>query len=147
MLVRILILFGLVALFFPLALGFAQVVPDPGNPDTFVQAVLNAVAAEQWGVVAILVAVAAVYVLRLVATRLPGALGAFFATKRGGAVTALLGGIVTALAGFVLGGKGISVPLLLSGLVLGIGAAGGWNVVKDLIWGDAPRPDLYPPKT
>lgn len=125
---------------------FAQVVPDPGaDGGAFFNQLVAAVASGDYRLVAILAAVGAVFLLRQFATRIPGAVGAFFKTKRGGALTALLGGVVTALAGLLIGKGPINVGLIVNGIVLGIGASGGWNVVKDLIWSDGPRPGLYPP--
>jgi uncharacterized protein GlcG (DUF336 family) len=112
-------------------------VPDPSDGGAFIQAILDAIASGQWKVVAILIAVAVVYALRQVATRLPGAVGLFFQSARGGALTALLGGVVTAVAGLVVGGGPITVGVFINGVVLGIMAAGGWTIIRRLIWGDA----------
>lgn len=145
----------------PLALGFlavlaamfaagplvtlAQVaVPDPADPSSFLSALLQAVAGGQWKLVSILVAVAVVYLLRQGAARLPGAVGAFFASARGGAVLALLGGVVTVLAGVLIQpGAKWSWAVMVNGFVLGVAAAGGWTLVRRLIWGDS-APSWYP---
>jgi hypothetical protein len=126
-------------------LALAQVaVPDPSQPDTFLSALLAAVAGGQWKVVAILATVGVVFLLRQGASRLPGAAGAFFASARGGAVLALLGGIVTVLAGVLIQpGAKLSAAVLLNGFVLGVAAAGGWTLVRRLIWGDE-APAAYP---
>lgn len=126
--------------------ALAQVIPDPGaDSGAFFNQLLDALAKGQWRVVGILAAIGVVYLLRQGATRLPGGLGTFFQSSRGGAVIALLGGVVTALAGILIGGGPINAALLINGVVLGIGAAGGWTVLRRLIWGDAP-PTLYPAK-
>jgi hypothetical protein len=117
--------------------------PDPTNTDQYVQAILNALAHGEWKVVAILVAVAIVYALRQVATRLSGPLGIFFKSARGGAVLALLGGIVTSLAGILYAGGAVNVGIILNGVVLGVMAAGGWTLIRRLLWGDA-APTVYP---
>jgi hypothetical protein len=133
----------LVALLLTPVFVFAQI-PDPGaDAGAFFQTLLGAIAKGQWRIVAILVAIGVVYLLRQSATRLPGALGDFFKSSRGGAVTALLGGVVTALAGLLIGGGPVNVGVLINGIVLGIGAAGGWNVLRRLIWSDA-APVAYP---
>jgi len=120
-------------------------IPDPSNPDSFLGALLQAVASGQWKLVAILAAVGVVFVLRQGAARLPGAVGAFFASARGGAVLALLGGVVTVLAGvLVQPGVKLTLAVVLNGLVLGVMAAGGWTLVRRLIWGDN-APAAYPP--
>lgn len=123
-----------------LAMLTAQVAEDPiGIFDQIGQAILQG----KWQAVAALVAVAVVFGARQGAARLPGKLGIFFASARGGALLALLGGVVTALAQAIVAGGEINVTLLVNGVVLGITAAGGWTLVRRLIWGDA-APTAYP---
>ena len=119
-------------------------IPDPGvDPGGFFSELARSIQSGKWQAVAALVAIAVVFVLRKFATKIPGKVGVFFGTNRGGAVLALIGGVVTALAQIVLSGQSLDVNILINGIVLGVTAAGGWTLVRRLIWGDAPPP-AYP---
>jgi len=118
--------------------------PDPGSdPGGFFSEFAGAIQAGKWQAVAALVAIAVVFVLRKFATKIPGKAGVFFGTNRGGAVLALIGGVVTALAQIVLSGQSLDLNILINGIVLGVTAAGGWTLVRRLVWGDSPPP-AYP---
>jgi len=122
-----------------------QAVPDPTvDFSGFVKMLTDAAGSGQWKLVGIVICVGVVFALRHFASRLPGKVGAFFQTARGGALLALLGGVATTLAGvLVQPGQKVSLAILLNGFVLGVAAAGGWNVVRRLIWGDD-APAAYP---
>lgn len=115
-------------------LALAQaVLPDPSNTDAFLQAIVDAITGGQWRAVVVLVAVGAVYALRAGGTKLPGKLGAFLASSRGGAVLALLFAVVSGLGALVLAGKAITLKSVLDVLLLGFTAIGGWVGVRRIL--------------
>jgi hypothetical protein len=128
---RRLVVFSLV---FPFA-AFAQVAtsPDPGNVESFARLVLDAVTSRNWALVASLAVVALVYVLR----RFAGAWWPVLRTARAGAVLAVLVAVAGAVANALLAGEAFTAGLLLKAFAIGLGAAGGFSVVKALLFGDA----------
>jgi hypothetical protein len=106
--------------------------PDPSNLEAFASSVLAAVTSGNWALLAALVLVGVVFLARRFgAKRVP-----FLATARGGALLALLGGVAGAIATALASGGPVSVALVLSGLQVGFLAAGGWTVLKKLLFGD-----------
>ncbi|WP_233604967.1 hypothetical protein [Corallococcus sp. AB030] len=132
MLRRLAVLF--LCLVFP-SVAFAQAnsTPDPGNVESFARLILDAVTARNWALVASLAVIALVYVLR----RFVGAWWPLLRTARAGAVLALLLSVSGAMANALLAGESFTVALLLKALTIGLGAAGGFTVVKTLLFGDA----------
>lgn len=115
-------------------LALAQAtIPDPSNTDAFLQAIVDAITGGQWRAVVVLVAVGAVYALRSGGTKLPGKLGVFLASSRGGAVLALAFAVVSGLGALVLAGKAITLKSVLDVLLLGFTAIGGWVGVRRLL--------------
>ncbi|MCY1045618.1 hypothetical protein OV208_30160 [Corallococcus sp. bb12-1] len=121
-------------LVFP-SIAFAQVAtsPDPGNVESFARLVLDAVTARNWALVASLAVVGLVYVLR----RFAGAWWPLLRTARAGAVLAVLVAVAGAVSNALIAGEGFTVALLLKALSIGLGAAGGFTVMKTLVFGDA----------
>ncbi|WP_223645548.1 hypothetical protein [Corallococcus sp. EGB] len=122
------------SLFLP-AVAFAQVATalNPGNVEAFARLVLDAVTARNWALVASLAVVALVYVLR----RYVGAWWPVLRTARVGAVLAVLLAVAGAVANALLAEEAFTVALLLKAVAIGLGAAGGFSVVKALLFGDA----------
>ncbi|RKG48806.1 hypothetical protein D7X30_40190 [Corallococcus sp. AB011P] len=58
-------------------------------------------------------------------------------TARAGAVLALLLSVAGAVSNALLAGEPFTIALLLKALTIGLGAAGGFTVVKTLLFGDA----------
>ncbi|WP_223744865.1 hypothetical protein [Corallococcus sp. AS-1-12] len=117
------------------AVAFAQEAgaPDPSNVESFARLVLDAVTARNWALVASLGVVALVYVLR----RYMGAWWPVLRTARAGAALAVLLSVAGAVANALLAGESFTVALLLKAVAIGLGAAGGFSVVKALLFGDA----------
>ncbi|NRD68606.1 hypothetical protein HRD49_43495 [Corallococcus exiguus] len=101
--------------------------------ESFARLILDAVTARDWALVASLAVIAIVYVLR----RFAGAWWPLLRTARAGAVLALLLSVSGAMANALLAGESFTVALLLKALTIGLGAAGGFTVVKTLLFGDA----------
>lgn len=108
-------------------------IPDPSNTDAFLQAIVDAITGGQWRAVVVLAAVGGVYLLRTFGTKIPGKVGEFLASNRGGAVLALLFAVVSGLGTMVLAGKAITFKAVLDVLLLGFTAIGGWVGVRRLL--------------
>jgi hypothetical protein len=63
--------------------------------------------------------------------------GVFFGTRRGGAVLAVLGGLAIAVATPIISGTPLGFDVVTNAIIYGVGAAGGWTVVRRLVLGDA----------
>ncbi|WP_255443052.1 hypothetical protein [Corallococcus sp. Z5C101001] len=122
------------SLFLPVV-AFAQVAtaPDPSNVEAFARLVLDAVTAQNWALVASLGVVVLVYVLR----RYVGTWWPWLRTARAGAALAVLLSVAGAVANALLAGEAFTVALLLKAVAIGLGAAGGFSVMKTLLVGDA----------
>ena len=109
-------------------------VPDPGaDPDTFIKALVSALAGGQWKVAGVLGAIGGIYLLRTFGTKIPGAVGAFLGTSRGGAFLALLATLVVGLGAALVAGTPITVNLVLGVLTTAFAAIGGWVGVRRLL--------------
>jgi hypothetical protein len=131
---KLMIIVALVALPF---LALAQVVPTPEDPSAFATFVLQAIQAKQWAVVGIAATIGLVFLLRKLGTKIPGAVGVFFGTRRGGALLAVLGGLAIAFATPIISGTPLGFDVVTNAIIYGVGAAGGWTVVRRLVLGDA----------
>lgn len=127
--------------FAPLVARAQELVPMLINPGDIsvdalqhlAQVALQAVTSGNWALLAALVLVGLVWaVRRWGASKVP-----FLASARGGALLALLGGIVGAVATALTAGAPVTAALLLKGLTVGVTAAGGWTVVRKLLFGDS----------
>ncbi|WP_254625390.1 hypothetical protein [Myxococcus sp. CA051A] len=107
-------------------------VPDPSRIEEFARLVFDAVTARNWALVASLAVVAVVYALR----RFGGTLFPWLASSRAGAVLALLVAVAGAVANALVAGESFTWTLLLKALGIGLGAAGGFSVLKALLFGD-----------
>lgn len=103
--------------------------PDPEQTGAFVKLVLDAISSRNWPLVAALAVVLAVWLVRRFATtRIP-----WLGTDRGGAVLVLVTSLAGAVASALLGGAGLSLPLLVEALSVALSAAGGFNLTKKLL--------------
>lgn len=121
------------------ALALAQAVPDPSSTDAFLGAMVQAVAAGDWKWLAVLAVIGLTFAVRKYGTKLPGAVGSFLATSRGGAVTALVFALVCALAPAIAGKVPWSVALVKDAVLLGFTAIGGWVGVRRIAGTAAPE--------
>ncbi|WP_253816164.1 hypothetical protein [Myxococcus xanthus] len=110
----------------------ASGVPDPGHVEEFARLVFDAVTTRNWALVASLAVVALVYVLR----RFGGEWLPVLRTARAGAALAVGVSVAGAVANALLAGELFSWGLLLKALGIGLGAAGGFSVLKALLFGD-----------
>lgn len=118
-----------------------QAVPDPGtNLGGWVDTVYSAVKTGGWKTLIVALVIGLVALIRFGAAKL----WSWFATDAGGALIALFGGIVTAVANAALAGA-LSWSTVWSGVVLGFTAAGGYSVLKrflqpllDKLWPPVP---------
>ncbi len=112
------------------------------NIEQVAQIVLNAVQSGNYRALAAGLLVLIIAAFRWVAPKLDGRLGALVKSDRGGAALAILAGLGGALTTALLAKQAINVQLLVSGVVTGVLAAGGFNVVKKLF---APSDKQTPP--
>jgi hypothetical protein len=101
--------------------------PTPDNFGEFVQAVLGAATSGQWALVAAFVLVAVVWGLR----KLPWPP---LKTPEGGAVLNILTGFAGAFLSALVGGAAFSWALVLTSLQVSVLAAGGWSLLKSLVF-------------
>lgn len=106
--------------------------PPEMTPESLAPLVLQAIQSGNWSLLASLALIALVWLAR----RYGGRFLPVLTTARGGAALALAGGIGGAVATALAAGAPVSVALLLKGLSVGLTAAGGWTVVRKLIFGD-----------
>ena len=97
--------------------------------EVFAKSVLGAVQSSNWRLLAALGVVGVVFALR----KWGGKKWPFLATDRGGAALALAFGVACAFSNAFAAGQVPSLSLLMTGLSVGLTAAGGWSVVKKLI--------------
>ncbi len=121
---------------FPIV-AFAQLVDPTVDPNAFTTQLLAAIQGGQWRVVVVLVAVGAIFLLRKLGTQIPGAVGTFLASNRGGALLALAFAVITGLGTALLGGTPITLKVVLDVLLLGFTAIGGWVGVRRILGMDA----------
>jgi hypothetical protein len=122
-----------VVLLFPLvALAAQATIPDPSQLEAFATFALNAVQSGNYSLVAALGVIAAVYALR----RFGGGRIPFLATDRGGALLVIITSVAGALATAFAAGTAVSLPLVISALVVALKAAGGFSLAKKLLFGD-----------
>ena len=122
--------------------AFAQVAgtPDPGNLTSFAQTAFSAVTSHNWALVASLAVIAVVYVLR----KFAGPKLKWITTDRGGAFLVIVVSVAGALANALLAGAHVGWGVLLTALQVGLGAAGGWAVVRKLLGISVPAPAPAP---
>ena len=133
---------GVAAVSSPVA---APVVTAPSAPGAILQGLLNAFQSRNWTMVAALLLIGVVALIRYAAPKLHGATGAWLNSNRGGSTLVLVCGILGAIGTALFGGAHISAQLILSGVLVGVMASGGWNVVWDLLSPCDKKPDLTGP--
>lgn len=111
----------------------AAVQVSPDDLTAFLKATFEAAAKHDWRVFAALLLVGVVWLARKYAMKLPGAVGSFFQGDRGGAVLALVLGVLGAVGHMLTAGAGFSLQTVTDGLVMAVTAAGGWTVFKHLL--------------
>ena len=122
----------------------AQIVADPSQSDAFLDAIAAAISSGDYKWAAVLGIVGLTALVRQFGPKIPGKVGLFLATSRGGAITALVLALVMALAP-AIGGKAPWSPLLVKdALLLGFAAIGGWVGVRRIV-GAAPPPVVPAP--
>lgn len=128
----------LIAVFLVPGLVLAQTLPDPGS-DGFVDFLIDAVSRGDYRYAAVLAVIGLTFLARTYGSRLPGALGEFFTSSRGGAILALLLALLTGLAPPLLGWVPWSVRVVFDALMAGFAAIGGWTGARRL-FGVVPAP-------
>lgn len=101
---------------------------------------LDAVKTGNWKLTLILALVLIIWGVRKYGSKLAAvpvkwvaAIGKFIASDRGGAVLAMVAGVIGSVAAYMVGGANLTPKVLLDGLLLGFTAAGGWVVMKKII--------------
>src|SRR5215213_10031168 len=109
----------------------------PDTFDSFVRSFADAVLVGDWRIVTGLACITLVFGFRSLAGKLPGGVGDFFRSDRGGAVSALLVGVLGSLGHVLYATKDpINAKTFVDGVVMGVTAAGGYATVKKLnLWG------------
>ena len=110
---------------------YAQVI-DPGamDPSVLIQLFFAKVQAGNWKAVAAIAAIGIVWALR----KFGGRYIPFLKTDRGGTLLTLATGITGGLGHALLVDAPITAELLTDGLAVGVTAAGGYVVVKRILW-------------
>jgi H+/Cl- antiporter ClcA len=111
--------------------GTQMLGPTPERIEEFARLVLDAVQNKNYALLVALVVVLAVYVLR----KFGGEFIPFFRTDRGGAVLVLAFSLAGAVANALTAGAPLSGGLLLAALQVGLTAAGGFTLIKRLLFG------------
>ena len=109
---------------------FAQVIDPSVDPSALLQLFLAKVQVGNWKAIAALVAIGAVWALR----KFGGRYIPFLKTDRGGTLLTLATGITGGLGHALLVDAPITAELLTDGLAVGVTAAGGYVVVKRILW-------------
>ena len=120
------------AVIFPV-LAFAQVVDPNADLNGFLAQVLDAVKGGNWRLVAVLAAIGAIYALRRFGTKIPGKVGVFLATSRGGTILAVVFSLLVGLGSAFLAGQSFSLALLVDVLMFALTAIGGWVGVRRIM--------------
>lgn len=124
--------------------GSAAGLRDPAaDPGAFAKAVYDAFHARNWRLLGALLLVGLVWAARQAKRWVP-----WFGTDRGGAVLVLALGVLTGLSSALAAGAPFTGYLLLDCLTGSVIAAGGWVLVKRLIWPKdraTPAPAASPP--
>ncbi|NVJ26873.1 hypothetical protein HUW62_37210 [Myxococcus sp. AM011] len=107
--------------------------PNPEQFEEFAQMFLDAVTGQNYALVASLVVVLLVYLLR----RFGGSFIPFFNTDRGGALLVLGVSLAGAVANALAAGAPFSLSLMLTAVKVALTAAGGFTLIKRLLFGDA----------
>jgi hypothetical protein len=119
---------------FPLPL--AQVAAEASGE--LLAQILAAFQQKNWYLLGVLVVVGLVGLIRKFVGKVKYL--SFFATDRGGAILALVAGLAGALGIDALNGV-VDIATMLDGLKLGLASAGGYVVVKRIVWpADASKP-------
>jgi hypothetical protein len=106
-------------------------IPDPSTSfGAYAQLVFQAVQSSNWKVLVIIVMVGLTYVVK----EYGGRAWPWLDTDRGGAVLALAVGVLGSMANALAASAAISPQLLLNGFLMGVTAAGGYNVVKKILF-------------
>lgn len=109
---------------------FAQLAVSPENLGEFVALVLQAAQGGQWPMVAALALVAVVWAARKWgAPQVP-----FLGTPEGGAILNIATGFAGAFLTALMGGTPFTWGLLWASLQVSLLAAGGWAMLKSLVW-------------
>jgi len=111
--------------------GLTVLGPDPERMEEFARLLLDAVQSRNYALLVALVVVLAVYLLRKFGgSRLP-----FLRTDRGGALLVLGVALAGAVANALAAGAPFSGELLLTAVRVALTAAGGFTLVKRLVFG------------
>lgn len=108
----------------------AVVVAPDANPLGFLESLFNAAKAGNWRLLSALALVGLVYVIRKFGQKALPWLG----TDRGGAVSALVVGVAGSLSLALMSSAPINAAMIVNGLGLGVMAAGGFVVVKRILF-------------
>lgn len=125
----LLALLSLCCLMFLALAAYAAPALDPGaDPSGFLSAFMGALSQKAWLLFALLIVVLAVWAFRRYAP------WSWAKTDRAGAVLALVGGCAVVLASGLIDGATASAKWLVDGCYLGVVSAGGYAIVRKLIW-------------
>lgn len=108
------------------------------GPEQLAKLIFGAVQTGNWKLVAALAVVALVWLAR----RVGGNYIPLLKTDRGGALLVLLLGVAGALATAFTAGATLTAQVLFHGITTGIMAAGGFNLMKKLLWPTVPAPTV-----
>ena len=122
----------LVAVVFPLIV-WAQVADPNTDFNAFIVQVFEAVKGGNWRLVAVLAAIGAIYGLRKLGTKIPGPVGVFLGTSRGGAILAVVFSVLIGVGTAILGGQTLNIAALVDIIMFALTAIGGWVGVRRIL--------------
>ena len=105
------------------------------DPGALAKAIFDALTNGEWKMLSILILVALLWVLRHYGSKIPK-IGKYIGSRRGGAILALLTGLVGVIGSAMAFGVPITWNVVSAGFSAGLGLAGGWSVLKSLIQGE-----------
>jgi hypothetical protein len=109
----------------------ASVAPDPGvDAGAFIKSAFDAAQRGDYRMFAALALIGVVYVARKYGAKVPGKIGAFAASDRGGAALALGLAIVGGVSHALLAARPLGLSMLVSAVYISFLAAGGYSLVK-----------------
>jgi hypothetical protein len=137
-----LLVFGLASKAFGQDAGLSPpippVPPSPADGNAYAQLVLQALDSKNYHLLAALAVIGLTWAAKKYGTSIPAPVGPFLKTDRGGAILVLLMGVGAAIGNGLYAGAPFSLNFLVHGLVLGVTAAGGFNLATKIFGVQAP---------
>lgn len=105
---------------------------DPTTTSELFDQAVSAAKVGDWRVLAGVICIGLVWLARWGVGKIPGKVGAWFNTDRGGAVMALIVGVLGSVAHMLSSKDPFSMKFIMDGAVMAVTAAGGFTVFNKL---------------